>query len=82
MTNPNSSLNSTLQISKPLERNHLFPSMGVHCFTHKPTWKYRNLVVPKGVRGENDASLTGRLISSMRQQYLQGHAYLLWHQYN
>ena len=65
-----------------LERNHPFPSMRVHCFTHKPTWKYRNSVVPKGMRGERDSSLTGRLLSSMRQQYLQGHAYLLWHQYN
>lgn len=31
---------------------------------HKPTWKHKNLVVPKGTRGERGASLTGGLISA------------------
>lgn len=43
------------------QRNHPFPSMGVDCFTNKPTQKYRNLVVPKGMREERDGSLIGRL---------------------
>lgn len=49
--------------SQQLQRNHPFPSMGLDCFTNKPTWKYRNLVVPRGMREERDVSLTGRPIS-------------------
>lgn len=60
MRNPSSSLNSPLQISKLPERNP-FPSMGVHSFTQKTIWKYRNLVEPKGMRGDREGSLTGRL---------------------
>lgn len=68
--------------SQLLQGHHPFPSMGVGCFTNKPIWEYRILVVPKGMREERDVSLTGRLISTVRQQYLPGHAYLLWHQYD
>lgn len=49
--------------SQLLQGNHLFPSVGVDCFTNKPTWRYRNWVVPKGMREERDGSLIGRLTS-------------------
>lgn len=38
--------------SQLLQGNHPFPSMGVGCFTNKPIWEYRILVVPKGIREE------------------------------
>lgn len=82
---PQSSLDSPSQINTGIHsccRRIILFLLWVGCFTNKPIWEYRILVVPKGMREERDVSLTGRLISTVRQQYLPGHTYLLWHQYD